>query len=434
MAIIWKNKGMKEEIIQHIWQYQLFNKRDLQTTEGQALSIIRVGIWNNDSGPDFLQAQVKINDMVWFGSVEIHIHASDWKQHKHHLDPAFNNVILHVVWDNPLAVIHQDGTKIPTLVLKERVDGLLLEKYQQLLQNKTSNQPACSKYLPSISTLLKLSVLEKSALNRLERKSGEIKQYWTSQHKDWQQTAFQWMCRAYGFKVNAEPFATLGGKLSYQHLLSERESFEHLVALLFEISGLLDPKYCSKKTIDTAQHLRHKYGIDKYAMPKHAFRWSRLRPPNFPEVRLIQLAAFLYQHASLTEILLHQSNFNEMLTFFEKTNHFIKSIKIDFPLAKILGKESVHAIIINAVVPFRYAYGIHTANDQLKDNALDLLQEVPAEHNRFTKIFGNYGFPLKTALESQGVLEQFYFACQEKQCLACHIGSAIMKNRDLVVN
>lgn len=425
---------MKEDLLQHIWQYQLFDKQNLQTTDGHALNIIRLGMWNRESGPDFSQAQIKIDDMVWFGSVEIHIHASDWKQHKHHLDPAFDNVILHVVWEHPKNILHQDGTKIPTLALKDRVDQLLLKKYEHLLHHKYPNQLACTSYLTSISSIHKLSVLEKAALKRLERKAGEVKLFWDNQQKDWQQTAFQWICRAYGFKVNAEAFATLGARLPYQHLLTERADFENVVALLFEVSGLIDAPFCSKKVINTAQHLRHKYAIDSYAMQKHEFRRSRLRPPNFPEARLIQLAALLYQQANLMDILLHLQSFEAMLTLFEKTNELIESYRSEFPKAKILGKESIHTIIINAVVPFRYAYGIHNVDDQMKDQAVNLLQEIPAERNRFTKIFSQHNFPLSTALESQGVLEQYRFACQEKRCLECHIGVAIMKNRDLVVN
>ncbi|WPP50896.1 DUF2851 family protein [Catalinimonas niigatensis] len=425
---------MKEDLLQHIWQYQLFDKQNLQTTDGHTLNIIRLGIWNRESGPDFLQAQIKIDDMVWFGSIEIHIHASDWKQHKHHLNPAFDNVILHVVWEHPKTNLHHDGTKIPTLALKDRVDNLLLKKYDHLLHHDYSNQLACASYLTSIPSIHKFSVLEKAALKRLERKSAEVKLFWGNQQKDWQQTAFQWICRAYGFKVNAEAFATLGTRLPYQYLQAERDNFENIVALLFEVSGLIDTRLCSKKVINTAQHLRQKYAIDSYAMQKHEFRWSRLRPPNFPEVRLIQLAALLYKHANLMDILLHLQSFKSMLTLFDKTNDIIVSYNHEFPKAKVLGKESIYTIIINAIIPFRYAYGMHNADEQMKDQAVNLLQEIPGERNRFTKIFSQYNFPLSTALESQGVLEQYRFACQEKRCLECHIGAAIMKNRDLLVN
>lgn len=425
---------MKEDLLQHIWQYQLFDKQNLQTTDGHSLNIIRLGIWNRESGPDFSQAQIRIGDMVWFGSVEIHIRASDWKQHKHHLDPAFDNVILHVVWEHPKAILHQDGTRIPTLALKDRVDNLLLKKYVRLLQDEHANQLACASYLTKFSSIHKFSVLEKSALKRLERKSAEVKLFWKNQQNDWQQTAFQWICRAYGFNVNAEAFATLGTKLPYQHLLAERDSLENVVALLFEVSGLTDDSFCSKKVINAAKHLSHKYAIETYAMQKHEFRWSRLRPPNFPEVRLVQLAAFLYQHPNLIDILLHLESYKAIFTLFEKTNNLIVSYRPELPKVKVLGKESIHTIIINAIVPFRYAYGIHNADDEIKDQAVNLLQEIPAERNRFTKIFSQYNFPLLTALESQGVLEQYRFVCQEKRCLECDIGTAIMKNHDLVVN
>lgn len=424
---------MKEDLLQHIWQYQLFDKGELQTVEGHSLNIIRVGNWNRESGPDFLHAQIKIGDMVWFGSVEIHIQATDWKLHKHHLNPAFDNVILHVVWEHTGPIAHQDGTHIPTLALKGRVDALLLKKYAGLLEQENTNKLYCASYLQAISSLHKLSVLEKAALRRVERKAEDILQHWHMQQKDWQQTAFQWICRAYGFKVNAEAFASLGTKVPYQQLLKERASFEHIAALLLEYSGLTDRQYCSEKVIDTAQHLRQKYNIQQTAMQKHEFRWSRLRPANFPEVRLIQLAAFLYLYPNLLDFLLHMQGREAMILWYESANLLIKKLKHDFPTASILGKESVQTILINAVVPFRYAYGLHTADDQMKESALNLLQEIPAEQNRFTKIFRPYDFPMRSALESQGVLEHYRFACQEKRCLDCQIGTAIMKNHDLML-
>lgn len=424
---------MKEYLLQYIWQYQLYNKQELQTTDGRSLNIIRVGNWNKESGPDFLHAQIKIDGIVWFGSVEIHIHASDWKQHQHHLNPAFDNVILHVVWEQTTSILYHDGSTIPTIVLKERVEPLMMKKYEQLIEKEHHNELPCANYLKNISTLHKFSVLEKSALNRVERKATEVSQFWKNQNKDWQQTAFQWVCRAYGFKVNSHAFASIGAKLPYQHLLKERDSFEKVVALLFEVSGLMNTQSFSKKIIETAQHLRQKYSIHEYAMQRHEFRWSRLRPANFPEVRLVQLAAFLYMNTHLIEFLLHLQCSGDTLAKFDSANYLIEAHQEDFPKARILGKESIFNIIINAIAPFRYAYGMYNADEAMKESAINLLQQIPAERNRYTKYFHRYDFPMDTALESQGVLEQYHFMCQEKRCLECQIGTAIMKNHDLVV-
>ncbi len=425
---------MKEDILQHIWQYQRFDKQDLRTQEGQPLQIIRIGHWNTESGPDFLQAQIIIGDMAWFGSVEIHIHAKDWKYHKHHLDPAFDNVILHVVWEGKKSIQHQDGTSIPTLVLKDRVQLSVLKQYQKLVGGKHKNQLACAHELVSIPSIHKLSVLEKAALKRIERKSAAVKQCWIESDKNWHQAAFRWICRAYGFKVNAEAFATLGSKLSYHDLQKEKNSFENVTAFLFAFSGLNIDQFCTNKIINNSQHLYQKYSLKSTAMQKHEFRWSRLRPANFPEIRLVQLAALLYQLPDVLGFLLHVQRIEDLLTVFEDANKVIITHRNDFPQFKILGRDSMFNIMINAVVSFRYAFGLHEADDQIKDSAVDLIQQIPAEQNRFTKMFTPYGFPIKTALESQGVLEQYQFACQKKLCLQCPIGVNIMKNHDLVVN
>jgi len=421
---------MKEDLLQYIWQMQLFNKNDLQTVEGLAVNVVRPGVLNNDSGPDFVNAQVQIGELMWFGSVEIHIRAGEWKNHKHDKDPAYDNVVLHVVWDSGGEANRNDGTKIPTLELKLRVQASFLNKYENLLSNKSKNL-ACTPYLESITTLEKYAVLEKAAIERLERKAKQVYTIWQHHTKVWQQTALKWISRGYGFKVNAEAFATIADNLQYTSIAKERASLEDTIALLVAVSGLDNLRYFSEQILSQAGHFRKKNSL--VTMQPHQFKKSRLRPANFPEVRLVQLAALLHLQPDLLTLLLHTKSLSDISHAFENTNQMLNGYKSNSNAQFKIGKSSILSIIINAVVPFRYAYGIHQQNEVLCSQALEILESLPTEENRYTKTFTKYGFKLKSALESQGVLEQYQFKCIQNKCLQCSIGTSIMKNHDLVL-
>lgn len=424
---------MKEDLLQYIWQYQLFDKNSLSTTDGQVLNIIRPGIKNDNSGPDFHHAQVKIGELLWFGSVEIHLSSKDWKYHHHHQDKSYENVILHVVWEGKDEIIHNDGSKIPTLLLRHLVSPQLIQKYQLLLTVNQNEELACAPQLSQVSDLIRLSVLQRSALQRVERKAKEILQSWASDDKDWNQMALQVVCRAFGFKVNAEAFATLGSKLKYQHIRKESYSFENLLAYFLAVSGITVPQALPDDVKKNTKYLIKKYQIQKFGMNGVEFRKSRLRPANFPEVRMIQLSALLFQKSNLLDLLVYETQIEVIWKVFQEANEKLSRLSWKFSKYPTLGKASIESVIINAIVPFRYAFGLHHSDEKYQEYSIQLLDLISSESNKTTKLFLKQGFKIHSALESQGVLEQYHYYCKLKKCLSCSVGCAVMKNHGLIV-
>ncbi|MEK6480498.1 DUF2851 family protein [Catalinimonas sp. 4WD22] len=424
---------MKEDLLQYIWQFQLFDKKNLRTTEGEPLNIIRPGIINDNSGPDFHQAQVKIGELLWFGSVEIHLSSKDWKYHHHHEDNSYENVILHVVWEGKSEITHNDGSKIPMLLLQPLVSPLLIQKYQTLLSANQNAELACAQQLSQVSDLVRLSVLQRSALQRVERKAKEILQSWASNDKDWNQMALQMTCQAFGFKVNAEAFATLGSKAKYQHIRKESYSFENLLAYMLAVSGITVNYALPADIRKNTDYLFNKYQIQKFGMNGIEFRKSRLRPANFPEVRMIQLSALLFQKINLLDLLVYENQLEVIWKVFQEANLKLSSLNWKFSKFPTLGKSSIESIIINAIVPFRYAFGLHHSDEKHQEFSIQLLELISSESNKTTKLFLKQGFKINSALESQGVLEQYHYYCKLKKCLSCSVGCAVMKNHGLIV-
>ena len=425
---------MREDLVQYVWQYQLFDKRNLLTECGEEINIIKPGFLNHESGPDFLQAQIQLGEIIWFGAIEIHLKARDWHHHHHHHDPAYDNVILHVVWDKATEVTRNDGTTIPTLTLSSRVDQQLLKRYQLLTEQGLKKKVlSCSHFLQYVPDIYKASAIEQASASRIERKSKEILEMYQAHANDWHQTAFQSICRAYGFKTNASPFSQLGAKISYRCLLKERNSFESIAGILLYASGLSTQDNISDELKKCAQHMAKKYDLVKVRMAPHEFKHFPVRPANAPIVRIFQLAALIYCQPGLYEMLSSTNDLNIFYNLFDEANRKLLASKSLTNKLSRLGKESMQRIIINAVVPFRFAVAATHADEKHRESAIQLIENLPAENNRYTKFFKKEGFTMQSALETQGAIEQHRFYCVKSQCLRCPVGTYIMKNHDLVV-
>jgi hypothetical protein len=426
---------MKEELLHYIWQFQLFDKSKLFTEEGKALNIIRVGNLNRESGPDFLQAQIKIDEMMWFGAVEIHLEASDWNTHHHQYDDAYDNVILHVVWSSKRQVYRKDGSPLPTLKLSERVNPLILSRYTTLLEGFRHKKLACGRYLSSVPEIQKMMAMEKSAVSRLDKKCQEIVLRHKAHEQDWQQTAFHTICRSFGFKANAQAMDHLGAMLPFVAIQKEHSFFDSVFSLLFNLGGMLDEKIvkAEKLNLGHAEHLMRKYRLQHSRMEKRSFKWAPLRPANFPDVRLFQLAVLLFHRQQLTSFLLETNSIEEFASYFAEINSFIKKHQWLNRKVSAIGKDSIYSLLINSVIPFRYAYGKHLSDEGLQESALELWQKIPAEQNRYTRLFTENHFQIKSAFDSQACIQQYQSLCEKHQCLQCPVGASIMKNHDLVV-
>jgi hypothetical protein len=297
---------MKEDFLQYVWQYQYFDQAELQTAEGERVLVIRPGHRNADAGPDFLGAQLLLNEVKWAGSVEIHLRASDWLRHQHQHDPKYDQVILHVVWENDSPITRTDGSPIPTLALRGRVAVDLLSSYQNLLHSPASLP--CAPFIKAVPDLTRKSMQDRALMERLEEKADLVLQQYRSTGQDWEATAYQVLAAAFGFKINQEPFARLSRALPLAVLKRHRQALFQLEALLLGQAGLLPGE---KEGDDYTQrlgkeyaYLAHKYELAPNALRASDWNFLRLRPSNFPTVRLAQLAALLATREHLFSSLL----------------------------------------------------------------------------------------------------------------------------------
>ena len=424
---------MSESFLHYIWQFQYFDKSDLVTTEGEELQVFNPGNRNGHAGPDFFNARVKIGNMEWVGSAEIHINASGWSEHKHDADPAYENVVLHVVWKNDKPVKRNDNTLIPTLELKNRVDEKLLLGYKKLIN---SPEPIpCSLSFASVNDLIKLSMLDKALLQRLEAKAEMVSGMLQRNNNDWEETLYQLLCKNFGFKVNAEPFLQLAKALPYKILLKHADKLLQLEAFLFGQAGFLegsneDEYYQLLKREYSL--LSQKYQLAEKALSKAQWRFLRLRPANFPTIRLAQLAMLIHQQKNIFSKIIEIDSPKALKAIFgiKQSDYWLNHFQF-FKKAKEdvapLGETSIDNILINTVVPLLAAYS-KTKDDQvLLDRAVDILQNLSAEANTIPRQWTSVGLKSKTAFDSQALIELCNNYCLKRKCLECNIGSSLVK-------
>lgn len=429
---------MTEAFLHYVWQFQYFSKEKLQTTTHEPLNILRVGLPNTRDGADFQQAQIKIGEMLWVGSVEIHLTDTAWLQHKHKENAAYNNVILHVVWQKKSTMLMQraDGSEIPTLELGNRISPLLIEKYHHFMQS--GGMLPCEKDFEKVEKLTIISMLDNVLVQRLQRKAEQLLKILEKNAGDWEQTTYQWIGQSFGFKANNETFLHLTETLPLKLVQKYSFDLQELEALLFGQAGFLETINVEETATDEyTKNLQIKY---KYLQHKHqlvpikAVEWKflRLRPANFPTIRLAQFAALLHKQQGLFTSLVKIENYKELKNLLTATAsnywtshyHFGKSTEKSY---ENLGTESINGLIINTVAPLLAAYAMQTDNDIFMAKAIRFFEQMPAEKNNITKLWQEIGLPVKTAFDSQASLELYNDFCTKKQCLQCRIGREILK-------
>lgn len=429
---------MREDFLHFIWRFQYFDKKDLKSTSGEPVNILHPGFANDDAGPDFSNAKIAIKQISWHGHVEIHLSSSDWSNHNHHLNPAYDNVILHVVWENDKQIYRSDGTAIPTLELKNRIDPALKERYWQLVENPL--KVPCALSIHGISTIVQLSMLEKALMERLSHRCRAIHKLLVLRNNDWEETAYALLAKNFGFKINSDAFLHLSEVLPLKTLLKHRNNLFALEALLFGQAGFLDqpikePYFEALKA--EYLFLSKKYQLYEKRLSLVQWKFMRLRPANFPSFRIAQFAMLIHQHGSLFSLLLSVSNpkmlleaFNLKLSdYWQNHVNFGKISKHSF---SGMGKASINNILINTVAPLQAAYGKHLDQQPLIDNAVSLLQQTPAESNNITKMWKELGLAIAHAFDSQATIELYNNYCVPRKCLDCTIGANIIKKAPTV--
>lgn len=424
---------MQESFLHYIWQFQYFDKRDLKTTEGEVITVFYPGTGNGNSGPDFLNAKVRIGSMDWAGSIEIHTKASAWYEHGHEEDEAYSNVVLHVVWNNDNAVFRKDKTLIPTLELQGRIDRSLIDRYRKLVENPDTIP--CNKAFAKISAVVKLSMLDKALMQRLEHKADQILLLAKAHTYDWEEVTYQIIGRNFGFKINYEPFFQLVNAVQRKILLKHSDNLLMMEAILFGQAGFLDfgMKDDYFKTLQLEyKALSAKYGLTNHKLNQAMWRFLRLRPANFPTLRIAQFSALYFNSNNLFAKLIETESEVELSALFavSPSAYWQGHYRFGRPTARSLskmGRESVDNLIINSVAPLLVAYGKYSDNQALIDRAVYFLQKIPTEKNKITRIWNDLGYSSQSAFDSQALIELHNNFCLKRKCLSCNIGVEILK-------
>ena len=422
---------MTEEFLQYLWKFRLY-KPGIALVSGEPLEIIHPGEQNSDSGPDFFNTRIRIGDTIWAGNSEIHIRASDWHRHNHQSDKSYNNVILHVVLENDQPVMREDGHPIPVIEVGGKYDTGMYERYRGFMLNR--QWIPCEGLIDDVDSFELEAWLESLLIERLARKETLISGMLKQNQNDWHETFYRSLARAFGFKLNADAFETLAKSLPQQYLGKHKDNLLQVEALLFGQAGLLNEEL----TDQYAQTLWYEYTFlrKKFGLkPINGYLWRfmRLRPLNFPTVRIAQFAMLIHQSAGLLSKLLEAVNVDQLLHLLDvgcsgywQTHYQFE--KDSASREKRLGRDSTILLIINTVIPFMFALGRHKDNQAIKDKALQLLEDLPGEVNSITKKWVSLGMDISSAAQSQAFMELKNNYCNFKKCLNCRIGNTLIRN------
>ena len=397
---------MKEEFIYYLWENRLLHL-DLKTTDNEEITILSVGIRNHDSGADFVNARIKIGDALWAGQVEMHVRASDWFKHNHHNDANYDSVILHVVYENDT-----DSLKIPTLEIKDKFDLSIFHKYNWFFGSR--NWIPCGEFVGGVQNFTLISWLDRMLVEHLENECKDLDFKLKNNQYDWEQAFYQRLMRYFGLKVNNDSFEYLSRILPLNLLLRHRDNDIYIESMMFGCAGFLErdfeEDYPSLLKRDFMM-LRSKFGLK--VMPLSNWKFLRLRPPNFPTIRIAQLAKIITKNGNMFSKIRDADDIQEIKDLFDIElnsywdNHFQfdKTSKVE--RRKILGKTAVDLIIINAIVPMLFYYGHTHSLESYKEKAMSFLEQIEAEDNLIIRNFQNSGVVLQNAFQTQAILYMY---------------------------
>jgi hypothetical protein len=422
---------MTEDFLHYVWKFQKLSTTILHSTTNEFINVERVGVHNFNSGPDFFNAQLLINNQLWAGNVEIHIKSSDWYAHRHENDKAYDNVILHVVWEFDAEVFRKDNTTIPTLELKSIIDSKLLENYRKLLNRKEQWIP-CEKDFAKVNDFVFNNWLERLYVERLKHKSILIEEELKKSNNHWERVLFKLLCKNFGLKVNGESFYSIANSFDYDLLLKINDviTFE---ALLFGQAGLLDldiENAYLKKMKEKYDFLKHKHQLDNNQVIKS--KYFRLRPPNFPTLRLSQFATLYTEKPSLFSKIIEIKSIEDYYDLFAVSassywdSHFNFGVS-SFKRKKNLTKAFIDLLLINTIIPVLFSYGKYTGKDN-SEELLKLAASISSEKNNIIKKFNELRPSSKNGLHSQALLQLKNEYCNQKKCLKCVIGNSILNH------
>ncbi|MCX7550580.1 DUF2851 family protein [Xanthomarina sp. F2636L] len=421
---------MQEDFIHYIWQHKKMAVINLKTTQHEGLEIVSVGQHNSNSGPDFFNAQLKIADQLWAGNVEIHIKSSDWFVHNHETDKAYDNVILHVVWDHDTEIFRKDNSIIPTLELKEFVDKKVLHNYNKLLSSK-NKWINCEADFAEVDNFIIDSWLERLYIERLERKSQIIEALLLDSKNNWEAVLFKMLAKNFGLKVNGDAFFSIASSIDYANIRKLQTNQIALEALFFGQAGLLvediqEPYFL--ELLNEYQFLKQKFQLsNNEVIPIQFFR---LRPQNFPTIRLSQLATLYGKQTNLFSKIIEIKSQKELYNLFQVSTSSFWELHYTFgkeskPSSKKIAKSFIDLLLINTIIPIKFAYARYQGRD-INDELLELIQQIPSEKNNIISAFNSLKKVSHSALQSQALIQLKTEYCDKNKCVQCAIGNALI--------
>lgn len=426
-----------EHLLHYVWKHKLFPLKILQTTKGLPVEVIDPGLKNSNAGPDFFNAKLKIDGTLWVGNVEIHTHSSDWFRHGHDQDKVYDSVILHVVAEPDAEVARSNGELIPQLQLT--CPANVQSHYYELCA--ADQYPACYSILGSLSKLTIHSWLTALQTERLEQKAKLIDERLKRCNNHWEDAFFITLSRNFGFGLNGDAFEIWAEQLPFRAVDKHRNDLFQVEAFFFGRAGLLEETFLKKEQEDEYslrlrkefRYLQRKFEITQVMDPS-LWRFLRLRPGNFPYIRLAQLA-YLYQKGDRLFSLVTEAEtlaeirglLSTRTSEYWETHYVIG--KSSSHSEKAMGERSLNLLIINTVIPFLYTYGLHKADDRMCDRAFRFLGELEAENNHIIRSWSNAGLPVDSAADSQALIQLRKEYCDKKKCLYCRFGYEYLRKK-----
>ncbi len=420
---------MTEDFLHYIWRTKNFAFTDLRTTEGLKVEILDFGYHNHEAGPDFKNCRAVIDGTFWAGNIEMHLSSSDWIKHKHSADPAYESVVLHVVLEEDVPVFIGDR-KLPCLELRGRIPGEILSRYQKLMQ--LESWVPCEAHLGDVPDFTKEVCLERMLVERLEMRTDYFRNLQLANDGDWEEVLYISLARSFGFKSNSDPLERLARLIPLKIVKAMRDDPIEIEALFFGMAGMLNRIFIDAYPLELQKrfaHLAHKH--DLRPMDQRSWQWGRLRPANFPTIRIAQFARFIGATEHLISQLVQAVSVESMrgMFFVGRSMYWEDHSDFDKPSkkrARSLGTGSVYSILINSVCPFLFIYGKYRGSEQLCERAVDYFMEIPAEKHRITRGWTRIGMPNLNAGHSQALIHLKAHYCNHHKCPSCSIGNHIL--------
>ncbi|WP_461532347.1 DUF2851 family protein [Sinomicrobium sp.] len=426
---------MREEFLHYVWKFRKWKGVLLYTTAGEEVNVLSTGRYNRNSGPDFFNAQLRIGGQLWVGNVEVHLKSSDWYAHRHQTDEAYDNVILHVVWKDDIPVFYPNNTPIPVVVLEGVVPAVLYAKYSKL-QIADYHFIRCEREISTVASPLVDGFVNQLYFERLYRKSKRIGERLSQLQSDWEAVFFESLMNSFGLSVNGDAFRSIASSVRFSVIRKVQQNRLELEALLFGQAGLLRIEGVrdshEKELVDEYLYLKRKFGL--HSEHVIAARFHRLRPLNFPTLRLSQLADLYHRRKSFFTDVMRAETLSELYDIFNGEasvywdTHYVFGKRSRF-LKKRISQRFIHLLLLNTVLPVKYCYHYHQGEEGVK-SVVAIARQIKAETNSVISAYVALGIKPDNAAESQGLLRLYHFYCEPGKCLDCTVGRQLMSVRE----